>query len=289
MSPEQNDRGRSDSGQNDAERNDVGQNDVRRGGSGPKAGSAESRTPDGRRPAPLKPLGTQLALALLVTVPALVAFGLLTVAVKQEWGPLRHLDHSVAENLHSQAIAHPAWVTVLKVATDVGSPTVMRLAIAVLAVTLWIRGFRRLALWAAATMIGGAVLDTVLKLVVDRARPSFPDPVARAAGASFPSGHSFASILAFGIAVLVVLPLVPRAWHPAVWAAGILGTVVVGYTRVALGVHWVSDVVGSWVIGVGLLAATTAAFETWRREHGLRPVHPATEGVPPSEEPPAEG
>lgn len=232
-----------------------------------------------------KPLGTRLTLTLLVAVPALFVFGILAFAAKQSWGPLRRLDHSVADHLHTQAIHHPAWVSVLKTAADIGSPTVVRAVIAVLAVTLWIRGFRRLALWAAATIIGGAVLDVVLKTVVDRARPSFPDPVLLAPGASFPSGHAFTSFLGFGIIVLVSLPLVPRSWHWVVWTVGILATVIVGYTRIALGAHWVSDVIGGWLIGVGLLAATTAAFETWRREHGLRPVHPVTEGVPPSQEP----
>jgi undecaprenyl-diphosphatase len=244
-----------------------------------------SPEPGAAGPAEPRALGTRLVLTLLVAVPALVVFGILAFAAKQSWGPLRRLDHGVADHLHTQAIHHPAWVTALKVATDVGSPTVVRIGIGVLAVTLWLRGFRRLALWAAATIIAGGILDVVLKAAIDRARPSFPDPVIVAPGASFPSGHAFTSFLGFGIAVLVVLPLVPRSWHPVVWAAGILATVIVGYTRIALGAHWVSDVVGGWLIGVGLLAATTAAFETWRREHGLRPVRPVTEGVPPSEDP----
>jgi undecaprenyl-diphosphatase len=55
----------------------------------------------------------------------------------------------------------------------------------------------------------------------------------------------------------------------------------VAYTRVALGVHWVSDVVGGVVLGVAVIAATAAAFETWRREQGRRPASPVSEGVEP--------
>jgi undecaprenyl-diphosphatase len=154
----------------------------------------------------------------------------------------------------------------------------------VLAVVLWVRGARRLALWAVATMAAGAVLDTGLKVLVDRARPHLPNPFAHAPGASFPSGHAMASALAAGIVVLVVVPLVGRVGRAVVWTVAVLAVVAVGYSRVALGVHWVTDVVGGWLLAVALLAASVSAFQTWRVEHGLRRTHPMTEGVAPEEE-----
>jgi undecaprenyl-diphosphatase len=50
---------------------------------------------------------------------------------------------------------------------------------------------------------------------------------------------------------------------------------------VALGVHYLSDVLAGWVLGLAWLAATTAAFQAWRRELGGRPVAPASEGLEP--------
>ena len=57
-----------------------------------------------------------------------------------------------------------------------------------------------------------------------------------------------------------------------------------GFDRVALGVHFVSDVVAVWVVGLAVLAGTSGAFEFWRREHG-RPPSTVTEGVEPEAAP----
>ncbi|GAB3951105.1 hypothetical protein GCM10027614_52550 [Micromonospora vulcania] len=65
------------------------------------------------------------------------------------------------------------------------------------------------------------------------------------------------------------------------WVAAVLVTVLTGVSRVALGVHFASDVLGGWLLGVAVIAATTAAFTSWRAHTGLRPVHPAREGVAP--------
>ncbi len=232
---------------------------------------------------PVRRLSTRLVLAVLVTVPACVVFGLLAVAVESEWDPFRSLDQRVASGLHAQVAPHPAWVHVLNAVTNAGGPTTFRVLVGLLAVGLWIRGARRLALWAVTTMAAGALLDIVLKAVVNRARPHLPNPVATAPGGSFPSGHALTATLGCGVIILVLLPILHRRGRVIAWTLGALVVGAVSYTRVALGVHWTTDVVGAWILGTGLLAATTSAFGTWRREHGERPVHPLTEGVDPEE------
>jgi membrane-associated phospholipid phosphatase len=231
----------------------------------------------------IRGLGPRLAPAVLVALPAAVAVGLLVLAVESSWAPMRGLDQSIADALHRQALGHPVWVRAMKLVSAVGSPTVMRVGVGALAVVLWVRGARRLALWAAVTMAGGAVIDAVLKAAVGRARPVFAHPVATAPGGSFPSGHAFTATLGSGVALLTVLPLLGRRGRVAAWSAAVLVPLVVGYSRLALGVHWTSDVVGGWLLGVGLLAGTTAAFETWRRERRPAPAHPVIEGAAPEE------
>ncbi len=220
---------------------------------------------------------------VLVTLPAFLAVALIAVAVEDAWAPLRRLDGSASQHMHSFALGHPVWVHSMLIVSDVGSPTVMRTLVAVLAVVLWLRHARRLALWAAATVAGGALIDVVLKAAVGRARPHFAHPVAIAPGGSFPSGHAFTSALAAGVVLLWVLPLLSARGKAAAWIVAVLVPLAVGVSRVALGVHWVSDVVGGWLLGAGLVAATSAAFETWRQRSGLRRAHPATEGVAPEE------
>jgi membrane-associated phospholipid phosphatase len=227
--------------------------------------------------------GARLALTLFVAVPAAALTGLLAVAVESAWDPFRELDQRTASYLHDRATGHPLVIRILLRVSEFGGPTPARVLIVVLAAVLWVRGARRLALWALATMLAGAVLDIVLKTLVDRARPGLPHPFAHAPGASFPSGHALTSALAGGIVVLVLLPLVGPAGKAAVWSIVTLAVLAVGYSRVALGVHWVTDVVGGWLLAVALLAASVSAFQTWRVEHGLRPARPATEGVEPEE------
>ena len=227
--------------------------------------------------------GARLALTLFVAVPAAALAGLLAVAVESAWDPFRELDEHTASFLHDHAAGHPLVIKILIRVSDVGGPTPARVLVAAVAVALWARGARRLALWAVSTMVAGAVLDTGLKTLVGRARPHLPHPFAHAPGASFPSGHAMASALAAGIVVLVLLPLVGRAGKAALWTIASLAVLAVGYSRVALGVHWVTDVVGAWLLALALLAASVSAFQTWRVEHGLRRARPATEGVEPEE------
>jgi undecaprenyl-diphosphatase len=66
------------------------------------------------------------------------------------------------------------------------------------------------------------------------------------------------------------------------WVAGIALVLLIGFDRVALGAHYVSDVVAGWLVAAALVAATTAALETWRRDVG-RPAHAPLEGADPEE------
>ena len=227
--------------------------------------------------------GARLALTLFVAVPAAALAGLIAVAVESAWDPFRELDQNTASYLHDHAAGHPLVIKTLLRVSDVGGPTPARVLIAVIAVALWLRGARRLALWAASTMIAGAVLDIGLKTLVDRTRPHLPNPFAHAPGASFPSGHAMTSALACGIVVLILLPLLGRVGTIVAWTVAALIVFAVGYSRVALGVHWVTDVVGAWLLAVAVLAASVSAFQTWRVEHGLRRAHLVAEGVEPEE------
>ncbi|MDG4806651.1 phosphatase PAP2 family protein [Micromonospora sp. WMMD1120] len=238
-----------------------------------------------RRLDPDHALGLRLTVAAAAAFLILVPFALLTLLVLGAWAPLRRLDNAVTDALHSYAQDHPAWVVLMRIWTEVFAPMPLRAVAVLLVVWLVRRGARRLALWAATTMIVGGLIGPLLKLLVGRDRPELLDPVARAAGYSFPSGHALNATLAAGVLLLVLLPYAGRGLgRAALWVGAVLLTVVTGLSRVALGVHFTSDVLGGWLLGVAVVAATTAAFTSWRAHTGRRPVRPTRDGLAPEVE-----
>jgi membrane-associated phospholipid phosphatase len=214
--------------------------------------------------------------ALLVAVP----FTLLALLVLGSWEPLARLDANVASSLNETARSHPRLVTFFDGLAVVFDPWVFRVLVVGVAIWLWRRDARRLALWAVVTTVIGGLLGVVLKLVVTRARPSFDDPVAHAGGYSFPSGHALNSFLCVGVLILVFLPALTRGGRVLAYAVGALVVLLTGLDRVSLGVHYVSDVVAGWIVALAVIAGTAAAFEIWRREQGQPPSTPS-EGVDP--------
>jgi membrane-associated phospholipid phosphatase len=227
-------------------------------------------------------LGLRLVFALVAVFLVGVPFLALLLLVRAKWSPLVHLDMGVAADLHRSALRHPSLVRTCTVVSTVFDPNVFRVAATGLAVWLLADHRPRLASWTLVTIWGGGLLDLLTKTAVGRARPVFDVAVATAVGKSFPSGHALGSMVGCGVLLLVLLPLVRVGrlrW--LCWLTATLIVLAVGYARVALGVHYLSDVVAGWVLGLGWLAATTAAFQAWRRERGTRPVQPAAEGLEP--------
>ncbi len=192
-------------------------------------------------------------------------------------------DAGLVADLNTLAIGNSRLVGVLKAVSMVFSPISFRVVVALLALWLGWRGLRRLALFTALTVLLGGVLVNVVKLLVGRDRPLLAHLAAQAAESSFPSGHAFGAVVGVGtllLVLLVLLPAVPRRARPLTWVLRALMVLAVGWSRIGLGVHYVSDVVGGYVLGLAWLAGTTAAFRAWRRDAGLPPAD-AGEGLEP--------
>lgn len=220
--------------------------------------AARTSAVDDDSPRASTPLLPCLSCAVLCTL----LFGLLLALVVAHWGPLMSLDRAVAGTLHRTAVTAPGWTRLNRVFSDgVWDPWTMR---AVLAVAVWLlvrRGERRLALWVAATALTGTGLQQAVKALVGRDRPVWQDPVATAHYAAFPSGHALSALVA-GALVLWLLRLAGARplWR---WTARAVVTVSVfgvAFTRLYLGVHWLSDVVGGWLLGGALVAGSAAVY-----------------------------
>jgi undecaprenyl-diphosphatase len=91
------------------------------------------------------------------------------------------------------------------------------------------------------------------------------------------------SLVCFGALLVVFLPFVPRLWRRATVAGTGALVLAIGLSRLVLGVHFLSDVLGGFVLGAAWLVGSIALFETWRTERGRRPTRPLTEGLEPEE------
>jgi membrane-associated phospholipid phosphatase len=221
-----------------------------------------------------------LAALVVVTVAALV-FAVLLVLVRLQWAPLESADHGAATRLNGLIAGHPAAVAVVKAITWLGSSGVLWTVIGAAALLLAFRRRWRLTIYLLVAGAGVLVLDPVLKSLVGRLRPVVAHPVAYGQGNSFPSGHALGSIICYGALFLVFLPAMRGRWRRA-FTAGIATLIaLIGISRILLGVHYVSDVLGGWALGVAWLGVTAFAFELTRQSAGQPVTDPVTEGLEP--------
>jgi undecaprenyl-diphosphatase len=223
--------------------------------------------------------GARAVLAFLSLALVAVPFSLLLFLVEDRWRPLLRVDGGARDSLHEFAVEHEWFVTAMKTVSFFGSSRIYVPLFTAIVVWLALRRLPRLALFVAATMLGSWALNATVKVLVDRARPVLPDPVAHAGGMSFPSGHAQSAFVAASVLLLVFLPVL-HGRRPVALAGAVVWVLLVGFSRVALGVHFVSDVLAAYVLGAAWVGLMTAAFGAWRRERGLPPVE-LSEGLEP--------
>jgi undecaprenyl-diphosphatase len=245
---------------------------------GPRADTGRVRQAVGW--GPLRHFAGRSVVGLAAVLAAGLGFGLLLLLVRGRWAPLQDLDGGVAARLNDAVAPHPVAVDVLQQVSALGGRPVMLWLVVVAVLLLAIRRRTRLAMYLVVTGLGALLLDPSLKVLVGRLRPVVDVPVASAPGNGFPSGHSLGSMVVYGALLLVFLPAVRARWRPLAAALVAVVVLAVGFTRVALGVHFVSDVLAGWLLGAAWLGVTAYAFRLWRRETG-RPTRPLGDGLEP--------
>lgn len=159
----------------------------------------------------------------------------------------------------------PGIETFARAATAVGDFWPMAALTAVTAAVLWARGRRVEAVMLVVAVLGGALVGAGLKQVFMRLRPALD--VARIPlpdSYSFPSGHALASFLYFGSLAFVALIDVKRLSRAvAIVAACTAAAFAIAFSRVYLGVHFLGDVVGAWLLGFAWLSAVLVVSARW--------------------------
>ncbi|MFC7996491.1 phosphatase PAP2 family protein [Streptomyces rochei] len=207
--------------------------------------------------------------ALRVAWTLAVCSALLLTLVALEWRPLIDLDDDIASTTHRWAVEEPGITHAMRILTDwVWDTWTMRLLCAAVVLWLWFRrGDRWTAVWLGAACLLGSLLQQLLKAAVDRARPVWPDPVDSAHFAAFPSGHAMTATFVCGLLVWLVHHYgAADGVRRAALAAAVVSVAGVGVTRVWLGVHWATDVLGGWLLGA--LVVALAALVHRRRRPG---------------------
>jgi undecaprenyl-diphosphatase len=181
---------------------------------------------------------------------------------------------------------HHWLVTTLQLVSWTGRPPFLAVVVGVAVIYIWRhanrRGVRkRLVAFLIVTPIGGGIVDTLVKLAVNRPRPHIDHPVVVAFGKSFPSGHAMTSLITYGALMLTFLPLVPVERRRMTVIVTVILVLAIGSSRLLLGVHFVTDVVGGYLLGLAWLSGAVAAFEIWRTEEGRAPAAPLEQGVEP--------
>lgn len=228
-----------------------------------------------RRFQPGEYLGLHLTIGLIVSIVALWLFGGVTEDVIHH-DPLTKFDVTLLEWFHAHT-TKTGW-EIFAAISSLGSPW----AIAALGVLISImlavrRSWLVLAGWAAA-FAGAGVLDILLKHIIQRPRPAYASAFLHDYSFSFPSGHAMGSLIGYGMLAYLLVIFWANRWQLRVAVVSTAGVLIlaIGLSRLYLGVHYFSDVVGGYAAGVLWLSACITGIEIARRERTV--VYPSRTG-----------
>lgn len=239
------------------------------------ARSGETSAPEGSAVGGLPLVGVAVAATTMALASGLVFAKLTDSLLEGENLP------TVDERVTAWLVDHRdgTLTALLRFTSHLADPLVTAAVVGVSVVVFWSRGRRRAAAFLVVSCLGAGLLVQVVKVLIGRDRPDNVNRLVEVTGAAFPSGHAAQSVACYGAIAIVVL------WSSRSRTTGRLAVVVagsivllVGVSRVYLGVHWTSDVIAGWSLGVTWLAYTVAVFSVagWaERRSGTARTHTA--------------
>lgn len=223
-----------------------------------------------RRPGAVAP-------AIVIAVAALAAFAFLSIADEVAEGELNAVDERLFLSLRQAGDPAvplgPPWLeeVALEVTTLGGYPLIV-LAVVVVAGLLVVTRRYGPALYVVLSVGSGALVSQALKHYYDRPRPDLAPHLDTVHTASFPSGHALAATVAYlTLAALVMRFFDDRRVRAYVLSVAIFVALIVGISRVYLGVHWPSDVAAGWALGTAWASLSwlvVSALQYWRGRGG---------------------
>jgi len=214
-------------------------------------------------------LPLQLLAGLALLIGAAAAFEAIAGAALGPGARLAALDTTVAQWLHAHA-GEP-WTSLLLALSHLHSVAGIAFLSLLFAWYLWQRQARYWLLTLLLAVPPGMLLNILLKHSYQRARPSFDEPLLTLATYSFPSGHTLAATVFYGVLACYLWTRTRGvAQHGAVFAGAVLMVALVAFSRIYLGVHFLTDVLAAVAEGLAWLAICVTAVASLRR-HRERP------------------
>lgn len=241
----------------------------------PASGKARSagtgRDPSGYRLRSPGYLGQWPLTGLVMVILGLAAFGVFALNVRTN-GPLLHNDVVVANRLHQFALQSPLWLRDLAIAGYfVGQHVIVAIGILLALYFILRRCWMELAMvviaWA-----GEGALWLLIAPYFARPRPTFATPVWHVMTApSFPSGHTIAAVMCYGFLAYITAPWIRSGLGRAVViAVAALVIIFVGFSRVFIGDHYLTDVLAGLALGIAWSGLVYTLVELVARSRGSR-------------------
>lgn len=213
---------------------------------------------------PAMPAGARRALWIAAGLAVLVVLPL-GLAVRAGWTPLLDIDRAVSDEL--VVTGRGTDVDVLRVLTAAGLLIARVIVLLPLVVWLAVRQRWQLVGFLVVAGIGVSPVNRLLKDVFDRRRPSYEGAL-EVGGLSFPSGHSSGAAALAALLVLLAWPILVGVWRRIWVVLAVVGMAVVGFTRIALGAHFLSDVVAGLSFGLAWVLVLAVLLDVWPGQPG---------------------
>jgi undecaprenyl-diphosphatase len=203
-------------------------------------------------------VGIFLVVGVLVAIAGTIGFAALAEVVRE--GYTQHFDTAVLRWLGAHHT--PTLTTIMTEVTPLGTGVVVLTVVGITTAFLWHTEHKHSARMLLAATAGNILLNNVLKLFFDRARPSVFEWETHAASSSFPSGHAMSATVVYGTVAYLLARLQKHRWARAITLLlAVIMVALICLTRLYLGVHYPSDVLGGIIVGLAWSGFCMATLE----------------------------
>jgi undecaprenyl-diphosphatase len=200
----------------------------------------------------------------IMFIVGVLVFTLLAINLKVN-GPLLKVDTSVTNALHNTALSvSKGMLDFIKLGWTFGNEGVMVLG-GLMGLYFIIRRYWKELWMVAVGNIGGPLMFLALSHIFNRHRPSFAVPVAATlTGPGFPSGHTVVAVTLYGLLAYLLIPTISsRFWKWAVIVLAVLIMLFIGFSRLFVGGHYLTDVIAGYAVGVAWSGIVYMTIETY--------------------------